>query len=75
MPCQALTVVDNFHLRRSDGQTAASRFFGCEHANLFESLVANVRIPDRPKKQNYDLKINQENEEEQFELEEGRLYG
>jgi hypothetical protein len=48
--CQALTIVHNFHLKRSDGRTAAARFFGCEHANLFESLVANVHIPEKPKK-------------------------
>jgi hypothetical protein len=64
--CQVLTVVHNFHLRRSDGGTAASRFFGCEHANLFESLVTNVRIPEKPKRQYNDLEIDQKDLEERL---------
>jgi hypothetical protein len=70
---QALTIVHNFHLRRSDGGTAASRFFGCEHANLFESLVANVRIPEKPKKQDGDLGIAQEDLEERSMITEKEL--
>jgi len=62
--CQALTAVHNFHLKRSDGRTAAARFFGCEHANLFESLVKNVRIPEKPKKQHHHLEIGQKSEEQ-----------
>jgi hypothetical protein len=64
--CQALTIVHNFHLKRPDGRTAATRFFGCEHASLFESLVTNVRIPGKPRKQNQDLKMTQSDEEEQL---------
>jgi len=67
--CQVLTVVHNFHLRRSDGGTAASRFFGCEHANLFESLVANVHIPEKPKRKYHDLEIRQRGWEEQCAIE------
>lgn len=52
---RALTAVHNFHGKRSDGNTAAERFFGNSHANLFESLVINVRIPGKPKKQYHDL--------------------
>ena len=52
---RALTVVHNFHTRRSDESTAAQRFFGNEHNNLFESLVENVRIPGRPQQQHHDL--------------------
>lgn len=51
---QALTIIHNFEVRRRDGTTAAERFFGVKHANLFDSLVTNVRIPGRPKKQNHD---------------------
>ncbi len=48
--CQALTAIHNFHLKRQDGRTAATRFFGNDHENLFESLVMNVCIPGTPKK-------------------------
>ena len=71
--CQALTVVHNFHLKRSDGGTAASRFFGCEHANLFESLVMNVRIPEKPKKHDHDLEIRQRGWEERWATEKRSL--
>ncbi len=52
---KALTVVHNFHITRSDGTTAAERFFGEKHINLFESLVSNVRIPGKPQVQYHDL--------------------
>jgi len=71
--CQVLTVVHNFHLKRPDGRTAASRFFGCEHANLFESLVKNVRIPGKPKKQHHDLEIRQRGWEERWAVEKRSL--
>jgi hypothetical protein len=71
--CQALTIVHNFHLRRSDGRTAAARFFGCNHANLFESLVANVHIPEKPRKQHRNLEISQRGEEVRPTIEKGRL--
>lgn len=48
---QVLTIVHNFEVRRWDGTTAAERFFEAKHDNLFESLVANVQIPDRPRRQ------------------------
>ena len=51
--CQALTVIHNFHLKRQDGRTAGTRFFGSDHENLFESLVVNVCIPGTPKKKNH----------------------
>ncbi len=53
--CKALTIVHNFHIRRSDGTTAAERFFGCKHFNLFESMVENVKIPGKPQIQHHDL--------------------
>lgn len=52
---KALTVIHNFHIKRSDQTTAAERFFGSKHDNLFESLVDNVRIPGKPQKQHHDL--------------------
>lgn len=56
---KALTVVHNFHKRQSDGTTAAERLFGNSHANLFESLVENVRIPGKPQKQCHDAEKRQ----------------
>jgi hypothetical protein len=52
---KVLTIVYNFDVRRSDGSTAAERFFEAKHENLFDSLVANVRIPGRPQKQYHDM--------------------
>lgn len=52
---QVLTIVHNFDVRRSDGTTAAERFFESKHENLFDSLVANVRIPGRPQQQYHDV--------------------
>jgi hypothetical protein len=56
---KVLTIIHNFDARRKDGSTAAERFFGAKHENLFEFLVANVRIPGRAKKQYHDLKKRQ----------------
>lgn len=53
---KVLTIMHNFDIRRADGTTAAERFFGAKHENLFESLVINVRIPGRPKQQHHDIK-------------------
>jgi transposase len=52
---KVLTIVHNFDVRRPDGTTAAERFFEAKHDNLFECLVANVRIPGRPQKQHHDI--------------------
>ncbi len=53
---KVLTIIHNFDTRRPDGTTAAERLFEAKHENLFESLVANVRIPGKPQKQNHDAK-------------------
>lgn len=45
---KALTAVHNFHVKRKDGTTPASRFFGQKTGDLFEYLLANVDIPARP---------------------------
>ena len=50
-----LTIIHNFDAQRPDGTTAAERFFEDKHANLFTSLVANVRVPGRPQKQHHDM--------------------
>lgn len=52
---KALTIVHNYDVRRSDGTTAAERFFEATHANLFDYLVSNVRIPGRPQSQKHDI--------------------
>jgi hypothetical protein len=36
---KALTVIHNYHIQRADGTTAAERFFGKKHKNLFESIL------------------------------------
>ena len=51
---KVLTIMHNFDVRRSDGTTAAERFFEAKHQNLFDSLVENVRIPGRPQKQYHE---------------------
>ena len=56
---KALTVVHNYHIQQPDKTTAAERLFGCKHNNLFESLIANVRIPGRPQQQNHDVQRRQ----------------
>jgi hypothetical protein len=44
---KALTVVHNYLIRRSDGSTAAERFFGQQQRDLFDWLLE--RMPDLPK--------------------------
>lgn len=45
---EALTVVHNYFIVRHDGTTAARRFFGQDHRNLFEHLLAVMPPPKRP---------------------------
>lgn len=52
---RVLSIVHNFGVQRTDGTTAAERFFESKHSDLFEYLVTNVRIPARPKRQHHDL--------------------
>jgi len=44
----ALTTVHNYFVKRSDGTTAAERFFGSPPKDLFERLLERVDIPGRP---------------------------
>jgi hypothetical protein len=47
---EVLGVLHNFVIKRSDGSTAASRFFGQQHRSLFPWLVENLPLPSRPRK-------------------------
>jgi hypothetical protein len=60
---KVLSIVQNFDSQRSDGTTAAERFFKAKHKNLFASLVENVRIPGRAQRQHHDLKKRLEGRE------------
>jgi hypothetical protein len=44
----ALTTTHNYFVKRSDGTTAAERFFGAKPKNLFEWLLDRVDLPGRP---------------------------
>ena len=44
---KALTVVHNYGVKRADGTTAAERFFGVKHRDLFSWLLE--RMPDLPR--------------------------
>ena len=44
---KALTVIHNYMVKRPDGTTAAQRFFGQEHKDLFSWLLH--RLPDLPR--------------------------
>ena len=46
---KALTVVHNYVLQRDDGTTAAERFFGASHDDLFEHLVDVMPPLPRPR--------------------------
>jgi hypothetical protein len=44
---KALTVIHNYGVKRADGTTAAERFFGVKHGDLFSWLLE--RMPDLPR--------------------------
>jgi hypothetical protein len=44
----ALTIVHNFYLKRSNGTTAAERFFDAKPKDLFECLLSQVDLPGYP---------------------------
>ena len=46
---QALTVLHNYLVRRSDGTTAAERFYGTASQDLFGWLLGRLSIPARPR--------------------------
>jgi len=43
-----LTVIHNFFIQRSDGTTAAERFFGAPPRDLFAWLLTRLPMPSRP---------------------------
>lgn len=45
---KALTVIHNFHVTRTDGTTAAERFFGNKPIELFGRLLDRMHVPTRP---------------------------
>ncbi|NQY01512.1 MAG: hypothetical protein HRT70_10405 [Flavobacteriaceae bacterium] len=47
---KSLTVIHNFHIKRSDGTTPARRFFGQDHGNLFEAILKRMPALSRPRK-------------------------
>jgi hypothetical protein len=47
---RVLGVLHNFVIKRRDGSTAASRFFGQEPRALFPWLVEHIPLPSRPRK-------------------------
>lgn len=49
----ALTAVHNFHLRRTDGTTAAERFFAHAHDSLFEHAIQRVPLPPSPRRRRH----------------------
>lgn len=46
---QALTVLHNYLIRRSDGTTAAERFYGTVPRDLFAWLLNRMSVPARPR--------------------------
>jgi hypothetical protein len=46
----ALTVIHDYLIKRPDGTTAARRFFGREHDDLFQWVLGRIRPPARPAK-------------------------
>ena len=47
---RVLGVLHNFVIKRSDGTTAAKRFFGQEHRELFPWLLEHMPLPPRPRR-------------------------
>lgn len=47
---RVLGVLHNYVIMRSDGSTAANRFFGQEHRELFPWLLEHMSLPPRPRR-------------------------
>lgn len=45
---EALTTVHNFFIKRTNGTTAAERFFAAKPRDLFEGVLERVDLPGRP---------------------------
>jgi uncharacterized membrane protein len=50
----ALTTVHNYFIQRSDGTTAAERFFGAKPGNLFEWILERVDLPGWPAQKRFE---------------------
>ena len=46
---KALTAVHNYYIKRSDGTTAAVRFFEAKPKDMFECLLDHMNLPARPR--------------------------
>ncbi len=46
---KALTAVHNYYIKRTDGTTAAERFFGMKPKDMFEYLLDHMDLPARPR--------------------------
>ncbi len=46
---KALTAVHNYYIKRTDGTTAADRFFGMKPKDMFEYLLDHMDLPARPR--------------------------
>ena len=47
---KTLTILHNYYIERSDGTTAAERFFGAKPKDLFQHLIDNIQLLPRPAK-------------------------
>jgi Family of unknown function (DUF6399) len=54
---KALTVLHNYFIERTDGSTAAERFFGQKPADLFEWLLQRFPDPPRPARKRPAVKV------------------
>ncbi len=45
---ECLTAIHNFFLTRTDGTTAAERFFGQKPRSMFAAILASVELPPAP---------------------------
>lgn len=56
---QVLTIIHNFDLRRADGSTAASRFFGRDFPELFPWLMSRIDDLPSPRKSRKSRKFGE----------------
>ncbi len=53
----ALTAIHNFYIERSDGTTAAERFFESKPKDMFEHLLDRIDLPARPRRKRLKLAV------------------
>jgi hypothetical protein len=54
---QAHTAIHNYYLKRSDGTTAAERFFGAKPKDMFQYLLDHINLPARPRKRQKEIPL------------------